>query len=78
VACLEQAPEVSEKLRQLEVAHLLECKELADALLSRGGQPPHQLNPQHGIGLSFWQRGDDYPLLLWRTNGPAVRSHSRT
>jgi hypothetical protein len=33
-------------------AHLLQRKELADALLSQGGQPPHQFGLQRGVGVS--------------------------
>jgi hypothetical protein len=51
-----EAPEVLQKLGWLAVAHL-ERKELADALRSGGGQPPHQLCPQRGVGVSFRRRG---------------------
>jgi hypothetical protein len=50
---------VPEKLGRLAVAHLLERKELADALLSQGEQPPRQLGPQCGVQVSFRWRGDD-------------------
>ena len=28
-------------------------------MLSSGGQPPHELDPQRSVGVSFWLRGDD-------------------
>jgi hypothetical protein len=37
-----EASEVPQKLGQFAVAHL-ERKELMDALLATGGQPPHEL-----------------------------------
>jgi hypothetical protein len=49
---------VPQELGWLTVAHLLERKELADALHSRGGQLPHELGPQCGVGVSFGQRGE--------------------
>jgi hypothetical protein len=39
--------------RGIQVVHLLQRKELADALLSQGGQPLHQLDPQREVGVSF-------------------------
>jgi hypothetical protein len=61
---------VPKKLGQLAVVHLLQHKELADALLSQGGQPPHQFGLQHGVGFLFWQRGGDVfyfhgVLVVW-------------
>jgi hypothetical protein len=53
LAC-QAPPEVPHKLGWLEVAHH-EHKELADALLSRGGQPPHELCPRCCIGVLFRQ-----------------------
>jgi hypothetical protein len=52
------APEVPQELRWLMVAHL-ERKELVDVLLSRGGQPPHELGLQCGVGALLGQGDDD-------------------
>ena len=65
-----EAPEVTEKLGWLAIAHLLESKELADALFYRGGQPPHQLGPQGGVGVSFWQKDND---ILYPRGVPVVQ-----
>lgn len=54
-----EATQVSEKLRRLAIAHLLESKKLEDALFYRRGQPPHQLGPQRGAGVSFWRKDND-------------------
>lgn len=51
-----------QKLRWHAVTHL-ECKELLDALFSQGGQPPLQLCPQCGAGVSFGRRSDDVPYF---------------
>jgi hypothetical protein len=37
----------------------LEREELADALLSRGGQSSHELGPQCGVGVLFGWGSDD-------------------
>jgi hypothetical protein len=49
---------VPQKLGRFTVAHLLEPMELADALLPRGGQPPHELCPQLGVGVLIRRSGD--------------------
>jgi hypothetical protein len=54
-----ETPEMSEKLRWLAVAHLLERKKLANVLLSPEGEPPHQLGPHGGVKVSLRQRCDD-------------------
>jgi hypothetical protein len=48
---------VPKKLEWLAFSHLLECKELADALLLRG-QSPYQFSHDRGVGFSFWWRGE--------------------
>jgi hypothetical protein len=53
-----EVPEVPQKLKRFAVAHL-ERKGLANTLLSQGGQPPHQVCPQRGVGVLFGRRGDD-------------------
>jgi hypothetical protein len=59
VVARDEAPEVPKKLGLLAVPHLLDCKELADMLLCRGGQLSQQFGLQRGVGLSFRWRGDD-------------------
>jgi lipoate-protein ligase A len=49
---------MSKELGRLTVAHLLEREYMADALLSRGAQPPYELGPQRGVRVSFGRRGD--------------------
>jgi hypothetical protein len=61
--CGGEAPEMSKKLGGLAVAHVLKRKEVAVALLSRGGQPPHQLHPERGVVVSLQRRGDDIPYF---------------
>jgi hypothetical protein len=53
-----EAPEVPLNLGRLVDAHLLEPKELEAALLSGGGQPPHQFGPHRCVGVMFRWRGD--------------------
>jgi hypothetical protein len=53
-----EASELPQKLGRLAVPHL-ECEELADALLSRGGQSLHELGPQCGVGVLFGRGGDN-------------------
>jgi hypothetical protein len=53
-----EASEVPQVQGRLAVAHL-ELKKLVDELLSRRGQPPHQLCPERGVGVWFGRRGDD-------------------
>jgi hypothetical protein len=48
-----------EKLRRFAVSHLFERKELVNAMLSGGGEPPDELVPQRGVSVSFWRGGDD-------------------
>ena len=48
-----------QELQRLTVAHLLDRDELMDALLLQGGQPPHKLGPERGIGVMFGLRSDD-------------------
>jgi hypothetical protein len=54
-----KAPEMLQETGRLAFAHLLERKKLQDALLSRGVQPPHELGPQCGVGVSFGWEGDN-------------------
>jgi hypothetical protein len=54
----DDAPKMSEKLGWPAVAHLIEPKELTDAMLFRRGHPPRQLIPYHGVGVSFQWRDD--------------------
>jgi hypothetical protein len=53
-----ESPQVPQKLGRLTFNHL-ERKELADSLLSRGGQPPQERGPQRGAGVLFGWSGDD-------------------
>jgi hypothetical protein len=52
---------MSQKLRRLVVSHL-ERKELMNALLSGGEEPPDELGPQRGIRVSFGRGGDVFHL----------------
>jgi hypothetical protein len=59
-----------QELGWLMVTHFLKHKELADVLLSRGRQLPYELGPQHGVWVSFGQRGDD---ILYSCGIPVVQ-----
>jgi hypothetical protein len=59
---------VPEKLERLAVANL-ELKELAVALLSIGGQQPHQLGPHRREGVSCRRTGHD---ILYFRDVPVV------
>jgi hypothetical protein len=54
-----EASEVSQELRQLAIAHLLERENPVSALLPREGQPFQQLGPQLGVWVLLGRRGDD-------------------
>lgn len=54
-----EGSEMPQELRRFTVTHLLDRDELVDALLLRGGQPPHELGPERGVGIMFGRRGDD-------------------
>jgi hypothetical protein len=57
-----EASEVSQELRRLAIAHLLERENPVSALLPREGQPFQQLGPQLGVWVLLVRRGDDVHL----------------